>query len=107
MKATIELKENETLIEQVKGDYYEPGLASRQRSGGYTFTDQRIIFTATGLFGAFVVEIAYEDIDSVGKCAIGPGLPFGIRVTTKAREKHKLSLLKRSKYIELIEQNIR
>lgn len=89
--------------ESTKGDYY-PSFSNQVR-GRYYFTHERIIFA--GGFGVHNFSVKYSDICAIKKSFVGPFLPFGITITVKNNEndstqKHKLSLLSRSKWLELI-----
>ena len=108
MKANVELRPNETVIEETKGDLWSGWLIFRtQNSGIYTFTNQRVLFTPGRLLSmGSDIEFDYNEVYSIKKCLIGPVipfLPFGIKVTTKEGKKHTLSLMKRNKWIDLIE----
>lgn len=103
-KTQIELRENENLLEEVKGDYWKTGLLKKQISGKYTFTDQRIVFTPTMLVDILedVIEIEYDSIAEINKGMISFIVPTGIKVMQKDGKKHLLSLLKRGKWMDLI-----
>ena len=80
----------------------------RQVSGKAYFTNQRIVFLASGLIGTAGVswEIEMKDIQSADPCTTPPCLPFGILITMKDGGKYKLGTMKRSKYIDWILQHI-
>lgn len=106
----IQFRANETVELEMPSDYWTNlggiFLISQIR-GRYWFTNERIIFA--GGFGK-LIEIDYFDIASVKKCFIGPlirFLPTGILVTTKAGEKHYLSILGRGKVLDLLESKIK
>jgi len=106
-KKSLELKKDEQLFAgNVAGDCWKmPSLIhSKQISGKYHFTDQRIVFLATGLIGTDNVswEIEIKDIATVETCTTPPCFPFGILITMKNGDKYKLSILKRKKYFEWI-----
>lgn len=109
MVKTFELKENEKIEFELSGDYWEKSILflEKQRSGKFILTDKRIIF----VYGTPYAEIDYSDIEKIEKCNIGPSIvkfvPTGIKITTKDGKIHKLSVLKRSKYMEFIESKIR
>ncbi len=83
-------------------------LGNRQISGKFYFTDQRIVFLASGLIGTDSVswEIEMKDIESVETCLTPPFFPFGIRLTMKNGDQYKLGILKRNKYVEWIKQHL-
>ncbi len=107
----FELKEGEQLLaSKVSGDCWKMPKFSinRQVSGKYYFTDQRIVFLASGLIGTESVswEIEMKEIENIKTCMTPPFFPFGILITMKNGDKYKLSILKRKKYAELISQYI-
>ena len=111
-KKTFEVREGEQLlVGKVSGDCWKMPKTSinRQVSGKYYFTDQRIVFLASGLIGAESVswEIEMNDIEKVKTCTTPPFFPFGILITMKNGDKYKLSILKRKKYFELITNHIK
>ena len=81
---------------------------SRQVPGKAYFTNQRIVFLASGLIGAEHVswEIEMKDIQSVEPCMTPHCFQFGILVTMKDGGKYKLGTIRRSKYIDWILQHI-
>lgn len=106
MAAAIELNANESLLKEIKGDYWEGAIFSSQKPGKYFFTDQRILF-----YGGFatVLELSYSEIASASLCNVGPLLKFmptGILVTMKDGKKHRLSILKRKELLELIQSKM-
>lgn len=105
--AELDLRVGEQIIEEVRGDYWEALLFTlSQKRGKFIFTNQRI-HVAAGFLTA--LDLEYKDIQSVEKCNVG-GLirliPTGIKVIMKNGKKHHLSILKRAKYIEMINQNL-
>ena len=110
-KKTFEIKDDEQLFAgKVSGDCWKmPNLSiNRQVSGKYYFTDQRIVFLASGLIGTESVswEVMIDDIATVKTCLTPPFFPFGILITMKNGDKYKLSILKRKKYFEWILNHI-
>lgn len=110
-KKTFEIRDNEQLFaSKVSGDCWKmPKLSiNRQVSGKYYFTDQRIVFLASGLIGTESVswEIEMKNIASIKTCTTPPFFPFGILITMKNGDKYKLSILKRKKYAEFIAEHI-
>ena len=110
-KKLFEVRENEEILaNHVSGDCWKmPQLAiSRQISGKYYFTNQRIAFFASGLIGTKSVswEIEIKDIASVKTCMTPPFFPFGILITMKNGDKYKLALMKRKKYVNIILEHI-
>ena len=109
-KKIFEVRINETVFaERISADSWKTPqqLTSRQVSGKIYFTDQRIVFLASGLIGADSVswEIEMRDIQSVKTCMTPPCFPFGILITMKDGGKYKLGIMKRSKYIDWISQH--
>ena len=107
----FEARAHETVFaERVTADSWKtPGqLTSRQVSGKIYFTDQRIVFLASGLIGTASAswEIAMKDIRSVAACMTPPFFPFGILLTMNDGCKYKIGIMKRSKYIDWISQHI-
>lgn len=80
----------------------------RQVSGKFYFTDQRIVFIASGLIGTADVswEIEMKDIESVKTCTTPPFFPFGILITMKDGGKYMIGITKRKKYFDWISQHI-
>lgn len=110
-KKTFTLRDGEQLFaDKVGGDCWKmPNvIGSKQITGKYYFTDQRIVFLATGLVGTDKVswEIEMKDIEAVKTCTTPPCFPFGIFVTMKNGDQYKLSILKRAKYFEWITQHV-
>ncbi len=110
-RKVYEVKEDEQLFAgNITGDCWKmPKLSiNKQVSGKYYFTDKRIAFMASGLFGTESVswEIEIKDIDKVKTCLTPPFFPFGIFITMKNGDKYKLSILKRKKYFEWISEHI-
>lgn len=108
-KAQIDLRSDETVLKEAKGDYWKKTLiSSKQIRGKYHFTNQRIIFTSSSLVGSGeIFEIEYKDITEVKKGMINFFIPTGINVIMKDGTKHLLSLLGRNKWIELINKQIK
>ncbi len=110
-KKELELRSGEELLaNKVSGDCWKmPKLSiNKQVSGKYYFTNERVVFLASGLIGTDSVswEIELKDIDKVKTCLTPPFFPFGILITMKNGDKYKLSILKRNKYFELINSQI-
>lgn len=110
-KKAFETREGEEILaNHISGDCWKmPQLTvSRQVSGKFYFTNQRIAFLATGLIGTKSVswEIEMKDIDSVKTCMTPPFFPFGILITMKNGDKYKLGVMKRKKYVNLISEHI-
>ena len=83
-------------------------LGSKQISGKAYFTDQRVVFLASGLIGTTSVswEIEMKDIASVETCLTPPCFPFGVQIIMKNGDHYKLSIIKRNKYVDWISQHI-
>lgn len=110
-KLVFEARENETVFaERVSADSWKTPrqIRTRQISGKFYFTDQRIVFLASGLIGTESVswEIEMKDIQSVETCMTPPCFPFGILITMKDGGKYKIGILKRNKYVDWISQHI-
>ena len=110
-KAVFETRVNETVFaEKVMADSWKTPrqVTGRQVSGKAYFTDQRIVFLASGLIGTASVswEIEMKDIQSVETCMTPPCFPFGILITMKDSGKYKLGIMKRNKYVDWISQHI-
>ncbi len=110
-KPGFEARANEEIFaEKVSADSWKSPrqVVGRQISGKAYFTDQRIVFLASGLIGTASVswEIEMNDITSVKACTTPPCFPFGILITTKDDSQYKLGIMKRDKYIDWISQHI-
>ncbi len=116
MAVDLGLYENEKVELEVSGDYWGEmeflGLLEKQKSGKFWFTNERILFS-TGAFGIYSKPffiINYSDIESIEKCNIGPSfikfIPTGIQINMKDGKKYKISVLKREKYMEFINNKI-
>lgn len=103
-------KGEQVFAEKVSADSWKTPRQTmeRQISGKFYFTDQRIVFLASGLLGTESVswEIEMKDIQSVKACLTPPFFPFAIQILMKDGSKYKIGILKREKYIEWIEQHI-
>ncbi len=110
-KKVFEARAEEAVFaERVSADCWKSPrqTISSQVSGKIYFTDQRIVFMASGLIGAESVswEIEMADILSVKTCMTPPCFPFGILITMKDGSKYKLGVIKRGKYVDWISQHI-
>lgn len=104
----MELLENEKILETVKGDYWEKLflIMYSQRRGSFTLTDKRIVFEQ---MKTVVLDIPYENIESIKKCNVGDlvkFVPTGISIKTKEGKEYRMSVMKRAKYMELIQNKI-
>lgn len=104
MAVDLELQAGETVLKEIRGDYWEKLFLFlySQKIGQYWFTSERIVFR-----GEFVADLnlSYKEIQEVKACAVGPAIPFiptGIKVTMKDGKSYKLSVLRRKKIMELI-----
>ncbi len=104
----IELLPNEHILATVNGDCWETPMVLEQVPGVYTFTDQRIIFQGNGLIEKLRLkfEIPYEQISYIEPYLV-VFFPTGIRIWTKNRKQYRLSVMKRKKYMELINSHLR
>jgi len=110
-KPVFEARAGEKVFEEkVSADSWKTPrqIGSRQISGKTYFTDQRIVFLASGLIGTASVswEIEMKDIASVETCTTPPCFPFGILITMKDGGQYKLGIKKRDKYVDWISQHI-
>lgn len=110
-KQVFEPRADETVFAQkVSADCWKsPKQAlSRQIAGKTYFTDQRVVFLASGLIGTESVswEIEMKDIQSVKACLTPPFFPFGVLIEMKDGSKYKLGIMKRNKYVDWIAQHI-
>ena len=108
MKAeALDIRANEEIIEEKSGDTWKtPKMTrSRQVSGKFYFTNQRIAFRTWGPFKKeCAYDIEYNNIDTAEPYTINLFIRTGIKVTTFDGDVYKLSVLKRNKYMELIEK---
>ena len=110
-KSVFEARTDETVFaEKVSADSWKSPkqVIGRQISGKTYFTDQRIVFLASGLVGTASVswEIEMKDIQSVETCMTPPCFPFGVLLTLRDGGKYKLGITKRGKYVDWITQHI-
>ncbi len=100
----FELEEGEEIIEIKKGDYWVPEFMWKesQNSGEIAFTNKRIMFK-----GMFInssdknISIPYSEIASIKKAFVMM-FPVAFIVTTKDNQNYKFAIMKRDKYIKLI-----
>lgn len=110
--AELVLRDGEQVLAETKGDYWWKLFLFlySQESGRITLTDQRILFQGTVLSSLMhSLDLTYRDIASVRKCWIGPIVPFlptGIKIRMKNGKSYELSVLKRQKYIDIIQSRI-
>ena len=101
----------EVFAEKVSGDTWKTPkfMTNRQISGKFYFTDQRVVFLASGLIGTASVswELEMKDIQSAEPCLSPPCFPFGILLTTRDGGKYKIAILKRDKYVEWLNRWIK
>jgi len=110
-KPVFEAKAGEEVFaEKVSADCWKSPrqVGGRQISGKAYFTDQRIVFLASGLVGTASVswEIGMGDIASVKTCMTPPCFPFGILIAMKDGSQYKLGIMKRGTYVDWISQHI-
>lgn len=104
----IMLYENETILEEKKGDTWKTPemIMKKQVSGKFYFTNRRIAFRTWGPFkSSSAYDIEYKDIASVQPFSINFFIKTGIQITTKSNNIYKISVMKRNHFMELIEQN--
>lgn len=99
---------DDSLIITEKGDYWERFLfINLQTRGYYYFTKKAIVFI--GGLSTTKWSIKYKNIKSIKKCNVALFIPTSIKITAYDEKKnkdvtHKLSLLKRDKWIKFIEE---
>lgn len=103
-----ELRQGETLVEKITGDYWQKVILFfyLQKAGSFWLTNQRIIFKG-GIVASLEIEL--NEIDSISTCSVGgliPMIPTGIRVLMKDGKVYKLSVLSRKKHMEQIQELI-
>lgn len=101
LRETELLKEDDSIVECVKGDYWSFG----QNRGRFFFTNELLIFISG--FGGTTAVLPYRNIKEIKKCFVGPFIPTGVKVTVYDEQKgknkkHKLSLLGRKKWMEYL-----
>ena len=103
----FELEEGEEIVEITKGDYWvcEFLVCNTQNSGEFAFTNKRILFKGTFLSSAGVeVKIPYSEIASIKKTFV-MFFPVAFIVNTKDNKSYKFAMMKRDKFIDLINSN--
>lgn len=101
----FELEEGEEIQEMVKGDYWVKEFLwqESQNSGEFAFTNKRLLFKGTFLKSADKnISIPYSEILSIKKTYVGLFFPVAFTVTTKDNKSYKLAIMKRDKYIDMI-----
>ena len=100
---------DDKLITTQKGDYWEKLLFFNiQTRGFYYFTKKAIVFIG-GAMGSTQFTVSYKNIQEIKKCNVAFFIPTGIKITVfnekkNKNKKYKLSLLKRDKWINFIEE---
>ncbi len=105
----FELDDGEEIKEMVKGDYWKKEFLwqESQNTGEFAFTNKRILFKGTLLVSADkYVSIPYTDIANIKKSFVGLMFPVAFTITTKDEKKYKFAVMKRDKYIDLINSYI-
>lgn len=109
-KQILEMQNGEELFAKVRGDCWKSPkhFATRQISGKFYFTNQRVVFMASGLIGTANVswEINMREIQNVCTCLTPPCFPFGILITLQDGSKYKIGILKRNDYVNWINQHL-
>ncbi len=103
----FELEEGEEIQELVKGDYWVKEILwqEKQNSGELAFTNKRVIFKGMFLNSADkFVSIPYTEILSIEKTFVGLFFPVALKITTKDNQTYKFAVMKRDKYINLMQQ---
>lgn len=104
---SIVLRENEEVLEEKKGDTWKTPemVMKKQISGRFYFTNQRISFRTWGPFKkSAAYDIEYKDIASIQPFTINLVIRTGIQITTKEDTVYKISVMKRDRLMDLIEQ---
>lgn len=103
------IDEDDSIIEVEKGDYWEKFLFfNMQTRGFYYFTKKAIVFIG-GALGNTQFVVNYKNIKEIKKCNVAFFIPTAIKLTVydekkNKNKKYKLSLLKRDKWINFIEE---
>lgn len=103
------IDEDDSIIEVEKGDYWEKFIFfNMQTRGYYYFTKKSIIFIG-GSLGNTQFVVNYKNIKEIKKCNVAFFIPTAIKLTVydekkNKNKKYKLSLLKRDKWINFIEE---
>lgn len=108
-KEKLELRTGEELLTQCRGDTWRTpeSIINNQVSGRFYFTNQRIAFQTWGPFKKSVMyDIELTDIEELSKYTINLIIRTGIKIHLKDNTSYKISVMKRDKYIELINQYI-
>ncbi len=103
------LEEGEEILESPKGDYWVKEFLwqESQNSGEFAFTNKRILFKGTFFKSADkAVSIPYSEILKVEKTFVGLFFPVAFTVTTKDNQTYKFAIMKRDKYIDLINSKL-
>lgn len=110
MKAeALDLRDNEEILKECKGDTWRmPGMLTatpRQISGKFYFTNKRIAFRTWGPFKKNAAyDLEYKEIESMSTYSINFIIPTGIKLTMTNGDVYKISVMKRKKYMEIIQQ---
>lgn len=107
LKKRVLMDNNDSLIATEKGDCWERFLfINLQTRGYYYFTKKSLIFI--GGLGGTEWAIPYKNIQDIKKYFICFFIPTGIKINAYNKKnklkKYRLSLLKRNKWIDFIEQ---
>ena len=105
----FELEEGEEIQEMAKGDYWVKEILwqESQNTGEFAFTNKRVLFKGTVLASSDkYVSIPYSEILSIEKTFVGLFFPVAFKITTKDNKSYKFAIMKRDKYIDLINSHI-
>lgn len=103
------IDEDDSVLVVEKGDYWEKFLFIRMQTRGfYYFTKKSIVFIG-GALGSTQFVVNYKNIKEIKKCNVALFIPTAIKITVfnekkNKNKKYKLSLLKRDKWINFIEE---
>ncbi len=101
----FQLEPDEEIKEMAKGDYWVKEFLwqESQNSGEFAFTNKRIMFKGTFLNSADkFISIPYSDILSIKKSFVIGLFPVAFTITTKDNKTYKFAVMKRDKYIDII-----
>ena len=113
--STLALEEHECTVYETKGDWWADSILGKQQLPGiFEVTNKRFAFRGKTLLGTAKengLEFDPSDLASVEKCNIGNGIvkiiPTGLRLTMRDGGQYVVSILKRDKLLEILENAIR
>lgn len=108
-KEQFELRENEVILVECKGDTWRtPDMFMRsQISGRFYFTNQRVAFRTWGLLkNSVAYDIEYENVESLSLYSINVIIRTGIQFNMKEGNPYKISVMKRDEKVQLMSEYI-